>query len=56
VSWDSLEENKKVNWEKALDEHEQAHPQAIIRTLDGTPLGDNYKPKVRTIEDEASDE
>jgi len=56
VSWDSLEEDNKVTWEKALDEHEQAHPQAIIRTLDGTPLGDNYKPKVRTIEDEASDE
>jgi DNA topoisomerase-1 len=56
VSWDSLEENKKVTWEKALDEHEQAHPQEIIRTLDGTPLGDNYKPKVRTIEDEATDE
>lgn len=44
LGWNSLEENIKNKWEKALDEHEQAHPQAIIRKLDGTPVGDNYKP------------
>jgi DNA topoisomerase-1 len=56
VSWDSLEGDNKVTWEKAFNEHEQAHPQAVIRTLDGAALGDNYKPRVRAVEEEATDE
>jgi len=57
LSWASLEKETKTKWEKALEEHEKAHPTIIIRKLDGTPVGDAYKPQVQNgDENEAVEE
>lgn len=44
--WAPLEEGVKSGWEKKLAEHEKAHPQPIIRKIDGEPVGDDYQPQV----------
>jgi hypothetical protein len=35
---------------KALEEHEKAHDQAIIRKLDGSPVGNHYRPQVQQLD------
>ena len=50
--WVSLEENIKETWLRALDAHEHAHPQPVIRTLDGTPVPEGYKPLVSSREEQ----
>lgn len=44
--WAPLEEGVKSEWEKNLAGHEKAHPQPIIRKIDGEPVGDDYQPQV----------
>ena len=51
LGWASLDEVLKTKWEKALMEHEKAHPQAPIRKLDGTPVGGAYKPQIPNFDD-----
>ncbi|MBW2610143.1 MAG: type I DNA topoisomerase [Deltaproteobacteria bacterium] len=48
--WAPLGEEIKAKWEKALEEHEKAHPRPIIRKLDGTPVGDDYKPQAKKVD------
>jgi DNA topoisomerase-1 len=48
-SWNSLHEDLRGKWERALDEHEKAHPQKSILKLDGTSVGDDYKPRAHAI-------
>ena len=36
LGWTKLEAAEKDRWLKALDEHEKAHPQPVIRRIDGT--------------------
>jgi DNA topoisomerase-1 len=53
--WGPLDEKVKEKWEKTLTEHEKAHPLTPIQKLDGSPVGDAYKPQVRSLDD-ADDE
>jgi len=46
----------KGGWEKALMDHENAHPQAPIRKLDGSLVGRAYKPQVQSLGDEDLEE
>jgi hypothetical protein len=46
-----LEADVKAKWERELEEHEKAHPQLIIRKLDGSPVGENYKPHTQKIDE-----
>ena len=45
LGWTSLDEEKKKALEKALEEHEKAHPQPVIKKLDGTPVDETYRPQ-----------
>jgi DNA topoisomerase-1 len=47
LGWASRDNKTKEKWEKALDEHEKAHPQPIIRKIDGNPVGDAYRPQIQ---------
>ena len=49
LGWTLLDEDKKKTLEKALEEHEKANPQPVIRTLDGTPVDEHYKPQTVQI-------
>lgn len=42
LGWASLEEKVKKNLEKALRAHEEAHPQPVLRKVNGEPLGDQF--------------
>jgi DNA topoisomerase-1 len=44
LGWASLEPAGKEKWAKALEKHEKEHPQPTIKTLDGTPISEGYKP------------
>ena len=52
LGWVSLEAEIKTKWEKALEEHEKAHPQPNIHKLDGSPVGDAYKPQAQNVTEE----
>jgi DNA topoisomerase-1 len=49
LGWTSLDEEKRKDLEKALEEHEKAHPQPVIRKLDGTPVDETYRPQAIPI-------
>ena len=49
LGWAPLDDETKKRWEKALEDHEKAHPQPVIQTLDGEPVGDGYKPKTKIV-------
>ena len=42
--WKALPEEQQKQLELQLLNHEKAHPQPTISTLDGTPVGENHKP------------
>ena len=44
LGWTSLTDEVKNKWTKEFESHEKTYPQPIIRTLDGNPVGDSYKP------------
>ncbi len=44
-----MEDKTKTKWEKKLKEHEKAHPQPVIRNLDGNPVGDTYRPQIQEV-------
>jgi len=52
VAWSSLDKDTQDKWSKKLDEHEKAHPPALIRKLDGTPLDKDYKPEPAKVKKE----
>ncbi len=54
VSWSSLDKDTRNSWTERLDKHEKAHPRAIIRKLDGTPVEENCKPGVQNDEIQAA--
>lgn len=43
LGWSSLDEKEKNRWEKALRDHEKAHPQPVIRKISGEPLGSHFR-------------
>jgi len=47
LSWTSLPDEIKEKWEEALEAHEKAHPQPVIRKLDGTAVKSGYVPQIR---------
>jgi DNA topoisomerase-1 len=49
LGWTKLEAKEKNHWLKALDEHEKAHPQPVIRRIDGTPIEEGSVPETRDI-------
>jgi len=51
-----LDDEIKKMWEKKLEEHAKAHPQPIIRNLNGIPVGENYRPRTQSSEEERSEE
>jgi DNA topoisomerase-1 len=54
LGWGSLDKATKTRWEPALEQHEKAHQQKTIRKLDGTPVGDDYKPRSQGIDNGTS--
>ncbi|UCD76729.1 MAG: type I DNA topoisomerase [Phycisphaerales bacterium] len=50
AAWSKLEEAVKAHWLQQLEDHERAHPQIVVRTLDGkvipegTPVADLIMP------------
>jgi DNA topoisomerase-1 len=55
LGWAPLAEDIKEKWEKTLKKHEKAHPLPPIKKLDGSAVGQGYKPQVRSLDD-ADDE
>lgn len=53
LGWASLDDKKKRPWEKKLEEHEKAHPQPVIRKMDGDPIGDAYRPQIQNLNQES---
>jgi DNA topoisomerase-1 len=52
MGWTSLDNETKKRWEKALDDHEKSHPQPVIKTLAGEPIGEEYIPKTKGLIDD----
>lgn len=50
--WTTLPDDVKDKWEKALEAHEKAHPQPVIKNLDGKPIGDDYRPSIKDVDGE----
>ena len=49
MGWSSMDSEIKTQWEKALEDHEKGHPQPVIKTLAGEPIGDEYIPKTKSL-------
>ena len=48
MGWTSLDNETKNRWEKTLEDHEKSHPQPVIKTLTGEPIGEEYIPKTKS--------
>lgn len=46
LGWSTLDKETKAGYERALEEHEKAHPRLVIRKLDGTSVDETYKPEL----------
>jgi DNA topoisomerase-1 len=49
MGWAPLPEETKAIWEKALNSHEKANPQPVIKNLEGVPVGDEYRPRTLAV-------
>jgi len=49
LGWALLKDDVKGKWMKEFENHEKTYPQQIIRTLDGNPVGDAYKPQPSNV-------
>ena len=56
LGWKTLEDKARDGWEKALEAHEKAHPQPVIRKLDGSPVGDACEPQIISLQENEKDE
>ncbi|MDX1564443.1 MAG: type I DNA topoisomerase [Phycisphaeraceae bacterium] len=54
--WAKLDEETKKKLSKALEAHEKANPVEKIKFIDGTVVGDDYKPQEELAAEEASGE
>jgi len=45
LGWSTLTDEQKKQLELDLMNHEKAHPQPVLTTLDGTPIGDGHLPR-----------
>lgn len=48
LGWSPLKKEIKEKWERALKAHEAAHPQPIIKDLQGNPVGEAHRPRILT--------
>ncbi|MBN1103726.1 MAG: type I DNA topoisomerase [Deltaproteobacteria bacterium] len=55
LGWTTLQEGVKQKWNQALSAHEKAHPEPIILKLDGTPVGERYRPQIKGLNGEEAD-
>lgn len=55
LGWKTLDEDTQKKWEVALENHEKANPQPVIKTVDGDPVGDEYTPRVAGADEDDSD-
>ncbi|MBI1373486.1 MAG: type I DNA topoisomerase [Phycisphaera sp.] len=46
-AWTKLSDEDQKKWDLALMNHEKENPQPIIKTVDGSPIGDEYKPRMQ---------
>jgi hypothetical protein len=49
MGWAPLDDEIKKGLEEALKKHEEANPQPIIKTLDGEPAGEGYRPRTQSV-------
>ncbi|UCH08407.1 MAG: type I DNA topoisomerase [Deltaproteobacteria bacterium] len=54
LGWGSLDKATRAQWEEALGKHEKALQHKTIRRLDGTPIGEGYKPQTRDTDADIS--
>jgi DNA topoisomerase-1 len=54
LGWGSLDKATRARWEEALGKHEKAHQQKTVRRLDGTPIGEGYKPQTQDTDADIS--
>lgn len=56
LGWTTLDDEQKKILEATLAKHEAEHPQPIIKRLDGTKIGDEYKPQLTGSESDEDGE
>jgi len=56
VGWSTLDKASRDRWQKALEEHEKAHPQPVIRKVDGSLVDEDYVPQVQGMEEDDREE
>lgn len=56
LGWGTLDEKVKSRWEKALREHEKAHPEPVILKVDGTVLGTRFKLQLEGVNGNGTEE
>ncbi|MCE9589820.1 MAG: topoisomerase DNA-binding C4 zinc finger domain-containing protein [Planctomycetes bacterium] len=54
MGWTSIDEKKQADLETALAAHEAAHPQPVIKTVEGRPVGDDYVPRIVSADGDAA--
>ena len=45
LGWRGLPDEQKQPLQQRLEQHEKAHPQPVLRKLDGTPIGADHRPE-----------
>ena len=56
LGWAVLDKAIKTKWDRLLEDHEKSHPQPVIRKLDGTPIGDEYRPQGEKVSEDNGNE
>jgi DNA topoisomerase-1 len=51
LGWNTLDDDTRRKWENELEKHAEANPLPPVRTLDGTPVREGYKPQLQDIEE-----
>jgi DNA topoisomerase-1 len=56
MGWTKLDDDVQQRWDKALAEHEKANPVPKVKKLDGTVVGDDYKPQIASDDADTAEE
>jgi DNA topoisomerase-1 len=56
IGWSTIEEQERKTLEAALQAHEKQNPQAAVRKIDGSVVGEGYKPQPLNAEEGNGDE
>jgi DNA topoisomerase I len=52
LGWASIKDTTKKKWMEKLEHHENTYPKPSIRTVDGNPISDAYKPQSSHAEED----